>query len=167
MKKLNRKGFTLIELLAIIVILAVILIVAVPPLLDTMDSSKKSSLLNSAKSVASGWTNNLATAQIETPTDAGEIAIYVNWGTDWKCLNASNMATLEIDANQYVAGTGAESGLTPTAPVCSMAKIDGTSATVVLVVEAGDQMYVANFADTISGKSYMWASSDGTNSWSN
>lgn len=167
MKKLNRKGFTLIELLAIIVILAVILIVAVPPLLDTMDSSKKSSLLNSARSVASGWTNNLATAQIETPTDAGELAIYVNWGTEWKCLTADNMATLDIDANQYVAGTGTETGLTPSAPVCSMAKMNGTNATVVLVVEAGDQMYVANFADTIGGKSYMWASSDGTNSWSN
>jgi len=166
MKRMNSKGFTLIELLAIIVILAVILVIAVPEILDVMDSSKRSSLKDSAKSVASGWTTNIASAQLDSSnlTD-NQKAIYLNWGSDWKCLTANDAAELKIDAGQYVIATG--SSLNPAAPVCSMAKVENGNASVVLVVENGDQMYVADDADTIGEKKYMWAGSDGTNSWSN
>lgn len=169
MKKLNRKGFTLIELLAIIVILAVILVVAVPPLLDVMDNSKKSALINSAKSVASGWTNNLATSELNPPTSGTtEYGLYVDvsaW-SGWKCLTTTQMSTLKIDSNQYVSGLGTET-VTATAPICSAAKITNGAVEVILVVESGDQMFLDSATDTIGTKKLMWASSTGSNSWSN
>ena len=171
MKKLNRKGFTLVELLAIIVILAVILVVAIPPILDAMDNSKRKSLENSAKSVASGWSNNIAAAQLDSSTlSDNQKAVYLNWaGTTgsngYKCLTTTDAAVLSMDVNNYVFGTGTETNLSPTAPVCSMAKVEGTAATVVLVVKSGHQMYLADAAKTVGTEKYMWASSDGTKSW--
>lgn len=50
MKKKN--GFTLIELLAVIVILAIILVIAVPKIIDTIENSRKSSMEDSAKLIA-------------------------------------------------------------------------------------------------------------------
>ena len=49
MKK--RNGFTLVELLAVIVVLAIIMIIAIPNILDTMNSSKKSSFYLYAQSM--------------------------------------------------------------------------------------------------------------------
>ena len=51
MKK--KKGFTLVELLAVIVILAVILIIAMPKISDVIKNSKESSLVTTAKLIAS------------------------------------------------------------------------------------------------------------------
>ena len=172
MKKLNRKGFTLVELLAIIVILAVILVVAIPPILDAMDNSKRKSLENSAKSVASGWSSNIAAAQFDSSTlSDNQKAVYLNWAgtTDsngYKCLTTTDAAVLGMDTKQYVFSlNGADTGLNPAAPKCSMAKVEGTAATVVLVVKSGHQMYLADAAKTVGTEKYMWASSDGTNSW--
>ena len=167
MKKLNRKGFTLVELLAIIVILAVILVVAIPPILDAMDNSKKKSLENSAKSVASGWSNNIAAALLDSSgLTSDQTALYLNWGGDYKCLTETDAAVLGMDTKQYVFSLdGADTGLNPTLPVCSMAKVEGTAVTVVLVVKSGHQMYLADAAKTVGTKKYMWASSDGTKSW--
>lgn len=172
MKKLNRKGFTLVELLAIIVILAVILVVAIPPILDAMDNSKRKSLENSAKSVASGWSSNIAAAQLDSSTlSDNQKAVYLSWaGTTgsngYKCLTTTDAAVLGMDTKQYVFSLdGTETNLSPTLPVCSMAKVDGTAATVLLVVKSGHQMYLADAAKTVGSEKYMWASSDGTKSW--
>ena len=163
MKKLNRKGFTLVELLAIIVILAVILVVAIPPILDAMDNSKKKSLENSAKSVASGWSNNIAAALLDpSSVKAEEAPVYLNWGDDYKCLTTTDAAVLGMDVNQYVFGNGDETVFTPSNPECSMAKVEGTAVTVILAVTEGHQMYLADAKGT---STYMWASSDGTKSW--
>ena len=51
MKK--KRGFTLVELLAVIVILAVILIIAMPKISDVIKNSKESSLVTTAKLIAS------------------------------------------------------------------------------------------------------------------
>ena len=167
MKKLNRKGFTLVELLAIIVILAVILVVAIPPILDAMDNSKRKSLENSAKSVASGWSSNIAAAQFDSSTlSDNQKAVYLNWaGTTgsngYKCLTETDAAVLGMDTKQYVFSLdGADTGLNPAAPKCSMAKVEGTAVTVLLVVK-----YLADAAKTVGTEKYMWASSDGTKSW--
>ena len=45
-----------------------------------------------------------------------------------------------MDVNNYVFGTGTETNLSTTAPVCSMAKVDDTAVTVLLVVKSGNQM---------------------------
>ena len=172
MKKLNRKGFTLVELLAIIVILAVILVVAIPPILDAMDNSKRKSLENSAKSVASGWSNNIAAALLDSSgLSDNQKAVYLNWAgtTDsngYKCLTETDAAVLGMDTKQYVFSTvGTDTSLNPAAPKCSMAKVEGTAVTVVLVVKSGHQMYFADAAKTVGTEKYMWASSDGTKSW--
>ena len=161
---MNNKGFTLVELLAIIVILAVILVVAIPPILDAMDNSKKKSLENSAKSVASGWSNNIAAALLDSSgLTSDQTALYLNWGDDYKCLTETDAAVLGMDVNQYVFGTaGADTNLTTTNPQCSMAKVEGTAVTVILAVTEGHQMYLADAKGT---STYMWASSDGTKSW--
>ena len=52
MKRLNNKGFTLIELLAVIVILAIIMVVTIPTVLSSMDNARKSTLQNSANTIA-------------------------------------------------------------------------------------------------------------------
>lgn len=49
---MSKKGFTLVELLAVIVILAVILVIAVPKVLTTINDSRKSTFVSSAKLVA-------------------------------------------------------------------------------------------------------------------
>lgn len=173
MKKLNRKGFTLVELLAIIVILAVILVVAIPPILDAMDNSKKKSLENSAKSVASGWSNNIAAALLDSSgLTSDQTALYLNWGggttgsDGYKCLTTTDAEVLGMDTKQYVFSTvGTDTSLNPAAPKCSMAKVEGTAVTVVLVVKSGHQMYLDDAAKDVNGVSYMWASSDGTKSW--
>ena len=49
----KKRGFTLVELLAVIVILAVILIIAMPKISDVIKNSKESSLVTTAKLIAS------------------------------------------------------------------------------------------------------------------
>ncbi len=87
-KRMNRKGFTLIELLAIIVILAIILVIAIPEILDTMDSSRVSSLHSSAKGVANWWEQQIVA---DTLVTTAEQKIGSANGTlsdgDWHCLD--------------------------------------------------------------------------------
>lgn len=64
MKKLNRKGFTLIELLAIIVILAIIMVVTIPTVLSSMGNARKTTLENSANTVADWIEKEYTMAQI-------------------------------------------------------------------------------------------------------
>ena len=52
-KKKMKMGFTLVELLAVIVILAIILVIAVPQILNTIESSRLSSIKDSAILIAS------------------------------------------------------------------------------------------------------------------
>ena len=53
MKKINNKGFTLIELLAVIIILGVLLIIAVPAISRYIEDSRRSTYVNSVKSIVS------------------------------------------------------------------------------------------------------------------
>lgn len=163
MKKMNSKGFTLIELLAIIVILAVILVVAVPQILDVMDNSKLKSLQNSAKSVASGWNNNLAAAQLTGDTYAMDLS-----KDDWKCITTEAASTLGISTNDYLIDekAGGAGALTPNDanPNCSMAKLNTAGAVeVILVADEGGSLYLA---DAKGSSTNMWARSDGSHSWS-
>ena len=49
---MNKKGFTLIELLAVIVILAIIALIATPAVLNIIEDSRKSSVIESTKRIA-------------------------------------------------------------------------------------------------------------------
>ena len=45
------KGFTLVELLAVIVILAIIMIIAIPAVLNTLEASRKKTMVEFAQKV--------------------------------------------------------------------------------------------------------------------
>ena len=53
MKKNSKNGFTLVELLAVIVILAIILVIAVPKVMSIIEDSKRATLENTVKMIAS------------------------------------------------------------------------------------------------------------------
>lgn len=164
MKKLNQRGFTLIELLAIIVILAVILVIAIPKMLEVMDNSKKSSLDDSAKTVARSWTQNIAAAGLATNLTPVQTSLYKSSDFNWKCLTPEQATELGLDTNQYVIGDAAT--VDPQKPTCSMGKITNGTAQAILVVSQEHSMYVASAAKTVAtDKVYMWAGSDGTHSW--
>ena len=50
--KNKKNGFTLVELLAVIAVLGLVLIIAVPKITNTMENSKKKTLMLTAKSIA-------------------------------------------------------------------------------------------------------------------
>ncbi len=65
-KKLNNKGFTLVELLAVVVILALVMGIAASSMLNTMNSSRKSTLHSAAQTAASNLNNWIADDMLAT-----------------------------------------------------------------------------------------------------
>lgn len=59
LKKVNKNGFTLIELLAVIVILGVIMMIAIPSMTETIENSKKDTIISSAREYVDGIYNLL------------------------------------------------------------------------------------------------------------
>ena len=64
MKKKIVKGFTLVELLAVIILLSIISLITITIVSGIVKDSKKSSLVVSVKSYASGINENLLSAKI-------------------------------------------------------------------------------------------------------
>ena len=98
----NKKGFTLVELLAVIVILAIILVIAVPQIMNTIDSARKSSLLSSARMIASSaeteysvkQTLGEATSSITCATLVPDLNT-----TDYDTSSAAGMCTVSFDGS--------------------------------------------------------------------
>src|SRR5574344_1632192 len=70
--KLTTLAFTLVELLAVIVILAIILVIAVPQIMNTISSSKSSSLETSAKLIADAAEKEYVTETILETLDPSQ-----------------------------------------------------------------------------------------------
>ena len=102
MKKLNRKGFTLIELLAVIVILAIVMGVATTSVLSAMNNSRRSSLLNSAKTAADAFRVAYAEASLNNQTTLLEVASATSSGAH--AITSASFTKLNITVNNYIAG---------------------------------------------------------------
>lgn len=64
MKKLNSKGFTLIELLAVITILGILMLVAIPAISRTIENSRKSTFLDTAKLYVDAVTTSVSAGEV-------------------------------------------------------------------------------------------------------
>ena len=84
--RLNRRGFTLIELLAVIVILAIIIVITVPTILDSMDTSRVSSLHSSAKGIANWYDEAVVADGLASYNQRRLSGITV--GSDWVCIGS-------------------------------------------------------------------------------
>lgn len=93
-RRLNRKGFTLIELLAVIVILAIVMGISATSVLNSINNSRKSSLLSAAQTYASNintWAAEDALIQTDSSRKLGdtfETLVKVTNKNNWVCLNA-------------------------------------------------------------------------------
>ena len=157
MKKLNRKGFTLIELLAVIVILAIIMVVTIPEILNTMDSSRISSLSSSAKGVASWW-EEAAVSDTLVSTDKQLVTGATLSSTAWTCLgtlknvNDKDMFTVSGLKDTDIKKDGSVPTGTPTAPVvaketCSAVAKDANGKVVVLLIAKAGGKFNVNTLD--------------------
>ena len=90
MKGLNNKGFTLIELLAVIVILALVVGITVPSVLNSMNSSRISTLHTNAVSFANWYNETVAQDELlasDDKTIAASVAQSIaQENGSWKCL---------------------------------------------------------------------------------
>ena len=91
MKGLNNKGFTLIELLAVIVILALVVGITVPSVLNSMNSSRISTLHTNAVSFANWYNETVAQDELlasDDKTIAASVAQSIAQGDgSWQCLD--------------------------------------------------------------------------------
>ena len=97
--RLNRRGFTLIELLAVIVILAIIIIITVPTILDSMDTSRVSSLHTSAKGIANWYDEAVVTDGLVSYNERRLTGI--NVGTSWVCIGSLVNTASKTDNPKY------------------------------------------------------------------
>lgn len=70
-RKLNNKGFTLIELLAVVVILAIVMGIAATSVLNSINNSRKSSLVSTAQNLANTL-NTWVSEDMVTTDDASK-----------------------------------------------------------------------------------------------
>lgn len=100
--KLNRRGFTLIELLAVIVILAIIIVITVPTILDSMDTSRKSSLHSSAKGIAN-WYDEAVVADQLVGTNERKLTGILEMVVDdkWVCIGSLVNTASSTDNPNY------------------------------------------------------------------
>ena len=164
MKRLNKKGFTLVELLAIIVILAVILVITVPQVFKAVDNSKKSSLESSASAIVK-WYNTTKAADALV-SDANDKVLSGYTATTTKtCLDTAFFTAAEVNANDFIVKKDATDTTVTVANGCSFYWLNGTAVEFVLVAKTTGKFYVASAVGTANNYKYMWANSNGANSW--
>lgn len=70
--KSKRKGFTLVELIAVVVILGLILAIAVPKIMDVIDNSRISALINNEEMMIRATMNYIVLNEGVAPTEIGD-----------------------------------------------------------------------------------------------
>ena len=88
-KKLDNKGFTLIELLAVIVILAIVMGISANSVLNSINSSRKSSLYSTAQNAANSlntWISEDMIVTDDAKKKLGDIFISKSQDGKWHCL---------------------------------------------------------------------------------
>ncbi len=136
MKGLNNKGFTLIELLAVIVILALVVGITVPSVLNSMNSSRISTLHTNAVSFANWYNETVAQDELlnsDDKTIPAAVAQYVAQNEKWQCLTTVGDPS---DTTENLANLYDLSG--------SNFKLDGTAPT-----DTGDPTVNANTCSAI------------------
>lgn len=73
--KKNKRGFTLIELLAVIIILGVLLIIAVPAITRYIEDSRRSTYVNSVKSIVNAISTSVNNLEYPVPSKNEAIII--------------------------------------------------------------------------------------------
>ena len=108
-KRLNSKGFTLIELLAVIVILALIMVIAIPNVLESMNSSRVSSLHSKAKSVVSWYSDTILSESLANTADSSKKIQSSDISTisagKWVCigeLSSNFQSAVDLPVAEYV-----------------------------------------------------------------
>ncbi len=87
---MNNKGFTMIELLASMVLLSILMLVAVPTVLKTMDSSRKTTIINDSKKLVANVEYKLENNNnyIKRPKQINSCIVmtlgFLDFGTDFK-----------------------------------------------------------------------------------
>ena len=132
MKKKN--GFTLIELLAVIIILGILMIIAVPAVTKYINDSRKSSYVNTAKSIAGGARNLIHSGALDL--DNQDTTYYI----DGECIKTDNaykspygdftkayvVVTVSYDGNEYYWTSVDETG-TGVKGIINVDKLDNDS----------------------------------------
>ncbi len=163
--KLNRRGFTLIELLAVIVILAIIIVITVPTILDSMNTSRISSLHSSAKGIAN-WYDEAVVADGLVGYNERRLS-GITLGDDWVCIGSlvntqsstenptyggkslADMAGLsenDVNLDTTVAYNNIESSITSS--TCSAIRETRNGVEVLLVAKKGGSFDVSNSSVT-------------------
>lgn len=171
-KRLNNKGFTLIELLAVVIILAIVMGLAANGILNSINNSRKSSLVSAAKNAANTlntWstddevamdvsTRHFDTKFVETLTTANGAYVQLD-NTDLVVNGKQLMKTLNLSAADFIIECAAiQGGGKETVPKCSGIKYDTVNGfQIVLVAKDGGKYYVKNALD--STYNTMYASS--------
>ncbi len=164
-KRLNNKGFTLIELLAVIVILAVVMGVATTSVLSAMNNSRKSSLVNSAKTAADAFRSAYAETALNPNVDKILGVSYTAGSELSGALTTDTATALNISENNY-----------DLAHSFVKSTNDGATIVVCMTAKSTGSYYVGSSATTkrpddspvtfdSSPTKYMWACSDDTTSW--
>ena len=111
MKNLNNKGFTLIELLAVIVILALVMGLSATSLLNSINSSRKSSLQSAAQNAANQlntWVSEDMLVTDDNDKKLGDGFINDTQTTSsWICLGDSKLKIKNKTGNRNVLLTDA------------------------------------------------------------
>lgn len=158
MKKINSKGFTLIELLSVIVILAIILAITAPKIFNAVDISKKSALDSSASTLKS-WYNETKLADA-VASESDKVLVAYEATETKQCLDEDFFKAAKQSSTPFKIGTKVSEG-------CSFYYKKDGAVEFVLVANENGKFYLSNAVSQAEGYKYMWASSDGTNSWDN
>lgn len=159
--RLNRRGFTLIELLAVIVILAIIIVITVPTILDSMDTSRVSSLHSSAKGIANWYDEAVVADGLVSYNQRRLSGIEV--GSNWVCIGSlvntqssaenpdyggksladmSGLSAGDVNLSTTNSYNGTESSITSN--TCSSIRSTSNGVEVLLVAVKGGSFDVSN-----------------------
>lgn len=194
MKKLNNKGFTLVELMAVVIILAVVMGIAFTSVTSAMNNSRKSSLTDSAKSVARAFNTKYSESVMTGTMDEiykEETGVGYDFSTATTSekkiykLNESLKDELNLSKNAYVLDSYTDDNhMVPVTALNALADgvnysfiaFDGNTVVACLVAKKGGSYYLANAATSTTTKVFdktvtfasgtMWAcSTDNSASW--